>query len=1338
MSDTTSQRKTSFKEVDGEVVLWNYDKISNVRKVAKTAAIEDLSSEILRLVAQDPAAKAAVQYLAPHGEVFVVGGAPRDVVLGKNPKDIDLMARVDGKVIEDTLGRIKGGRVFLTGKQFPVYRFKYKGSEVEIALPRTEEKIPGGGNKDWKVIFGPDISVEEDLRRRDFTANAIAVNAVTGEVVDPFGGIDDIANKRVRTVTNTSFRDDSSRILRALTQMAKNGLVPDDVTKFQMAEYAEHLNKAAPELIQKELDKIMAAGNPHLAIRLAYETGILKQFMPEVYDAFGFDQKNPYHQLELGDHLLEVLEGVLDSDDPDLRLAALLHDIGKPASQWIDEKGVGHYYRKQMPDGSFVGDQHETVGGQMARERMRALRYPKERIENVGFLIDNHMFPAFKNMKGARKFLQMAGNYENALRLLALRRADQGGKGNEGPGAQDIDLMYSLLEQVEAEGNAFTLKDLAVNGRDIIDATGATGPEVGRKLNELLERVIEDPSLNNRQTLLDMARTAAFEESLGEQLVIQDTYDLEEILNQLPAVVDSGYDTGSQTLSWLFDHENNKLIIGRGSHGSIMKAYNKSIGFDDGDAGSGDGYFYDADMLGMPIYGRGLLDVKEGIAIIEHYDEWDIYLNYPGRCREGAYFLANLLKPYIDVKIVRWDGLSEEVIHKNAAILKTSLGDTPIAKLFNKFKQNPKFVFPIGDEDPWEFTTREDGPLPFIYDHENDKFLVGFDVHGNLMRAYDEQRGRPESRLWDDSDDPETINADNYFFEIVNHGEELYGRGYIQWDGFRYLIYPYENVQIYKSFPGLSANAGVKIKEQLARMGIPNLTRKMAREVDVAQQIYEYVQSHGGGSFNPRMDYAPDQSKGYFVAWENYEQTLPASEFTTETIETFIKKHQKTLNEPNNLFGVWNDKGTIFMDVSRYFTDLDEAMMFGVINNQYSLYDSIHDKVVEIDSDRTKQKKMAAQGTWNFLPYMQEIGEAYAAARDQSSDPRVQAYWQALADDSVRRAAQLDQKHNIKTVQFEPYENAEQQDYDVRMFNQFLVSDQNSEHPLWSVEENVAFRKVHDLMGHIPSAGDFSWEGENRACGEHFKILGPEARIALFVECIMQTAAVNVYRQFLDQKCFIPDNFDPQAGYIPRGQAQPYREDAGAIYRGRGLQAAFKASSFDAALQKEAAWADVAAKAKRLKDEGRVHIIRNAIDTVVASVRGDHGTYQTELYRQDPNSGAISSWDCECPWGTTWAWQRTRGWKYLEGRLCAHAMATYWQSQATPLEDPETTAPAPPTLPPPGMSPPTPAVPAPVIPESQLVPPGTTIPGTIVIPGTFSKRMAQLLEDYMFFQNLKE
>jgi tRNA nucleotidyltransferase (CCA-adding enzyme) len=464
----------------------------------------NLSENILRLVNDDPAAKMAVDSLSPFGEVYVVGGAPRDVVLGKRPKDIDLMAKVNGDTIESVLKGVPKAKLSLTGKQFPVYRFNYGGSEVEIALPRIEVKT-GEGNKDWQIKSDSSIPVEKDLERRDFTANAIAVNAKTGKVVDPFDGLKDIENGVLKTVHPNSFRDDSSRTMRALTALSKHGLQPDEETREQMRLHGPYLKNTPMETIGQELEKILSGNYPSEAIKLGQETGVLKHFLPEVHTTFGFDQKNPYHKHDLGTHLMNVLKNVSGlTNDTDVRMAALLHDIGKPSSMWEDENGVGHFYKGEQGQGA----NHDEVGAEMAEGILSKLRYPANRISRVKHLINNHMFPTFNSPKGARKFLNNSGSSEVANDLLNLREADHMGKGNEQATRMMVDKMRNLVDNETASQTVFSPKDLAINGNDIIKVLGiSAGPQVGEVIKKLMDLVIEHPSLNNRQELLNIVNT---------------------------------------------------------------------------------------------------------------------------------------------------------------------------------------------------------------------------------------------------------------------------------------------------------------------------------------------------------------------------------------------------------------------------------------------------------------------------------------------------------------------------------------------------------------------------------------------------------------------------------------------------------------------------------------------------------------------------------------------------------------------------------------------------------------------------------------------------------------
>lgn len=463
----------------------------------------NIGGYISSMVAADPTAHTAAQALMQAGgNVYAVGGAVRDALMGKEPKDIDLMVQgLPSGVVHDVLKALPG-RVDLTGKDFGVYRYRNGGDDVEIALPRRERST-GEGHQDFDVQADHTMSAEEDLSRRDFTANAMAVNLRNGSLIDPFGGASDIGSGTLRSVNPAALKEDPLRVLRGVVAHAKHGLVPDDVTRSEMAANAASLIHLPQERIQAELDKLMAAKEPANGVRLAHETGVLQYVLPEVNNAFGFDQLNPHHNYDLGTHLLNVLDGVSkQSSDPDLRLAALMHDIGKPHSQWVDENGIGHYYRNDLGQGA----DHEDVGADMARARMQSLRYPNDRINRVHGIISGHMFPAFASAKGARKFLNKWG--EHADDLMTLRHADMYGKGTDD--YQDtktpVDIMREHVNAVRQAGEPTERSALAINGRDLINMGLQPGPQFSQILENLMNAVVEDPALNNRESLLALAR----------------------------------------------------------------------------------------------------------------------------------------------------------------------------------------------------------------------------------------------------------------------------------------------------------------------------------------------------------------------------------------------------------------------------------------------------------------------------------------------------------------------------------------------------------------------------------------------------------------------------------------------------------------------------------------------------------------------------------------------------------------------------------------------------------------------------------------------------------------
>jgi len=460
---------------------------------------------------EDPSARKAYEALSrAGGHVYVVGGAVRDAYLGKAPNDVDLM--VTGMQPEQVQAALEatGGSVDVTGQRFGVFRLSIGGGQVEVALPRSEMST-GPGHRDFKVDWDPDLAPEDDLGRRDFTANAMAYSPDSNEFIDPHGGRRDLDAGVLRTVSPTSFQEDPARVIRALTASSKHGLEPDAETLEQLRRSASTIRLLPGEVLGSELEKLLSGDNPGRAIRIAQQVGILNYLLPEVAAAHGVDQMSRYHELDVGEHLVQALDSISSlTNDPDLRLASLLHDIGKPDSQWLDEQGGAHYYQSADVPGS---EDHEEVGAAQAEVLMRNLRYPESRIARVTKLIRLHMFPAFKTAKGARKFLRAAGDERTAEDLLKLRAADLMAKGRargmEGRDAASIDRMRELVGEAIDMEVALTPKDLAVGGDDLMAVGIPQGPRIGEAQRYLLDAVEDDPSLNERGALLELARAWA-------------------------------------------------------------------------------------------------------------------------------------------------------------------------------------------------------------------------------------------------------------------------------------------------------------------------------------------------------------------------------------------------------------------------------------------------------------------------------------------------------------------------------------------------------------------------------------------------------------------------------------------------------------------------------------------------------------------------------------------------------------------------------------------------------------------------------------------------------------
>ena len=452
-----------------------------------------------------PAQKAYNALKEAGGKVSVVGGAVRDALLGKVPNDLDLM--VSGLRPEDvdhTLSQLPG-RMDYTGKRFGVYRYRIGGSDVEVALPRTDT-YESGRRGEGQIKVDPDLPIEKDLERRDFTANSMAVDLDSRKLIDPYGGAKDIERGVLRTTHPDSFKEDPTRLVRALTAHGRFGLMPDERTRHEMEANAHLLRGESPDALNQTIDKLMKSPNPASAVRLGHETGVLQHLFPEVSNNWDYDQNNPHHNYPLGEHLMHALDNVSRlTTDPDVRMAAMMHDVGKPASEWTDSNtGYKHFYTNTE---TGEGAMHEDVGAQLAHDRMRQLNYSGPRIKRVQNLIANHMFPPFSTPKGARKFLHRVGD-DHADDLLNLREADQTGKGQtpeEVNARTSADTMRGLVEQSRSAQEPTQQSALSVDGNDLIGMGLPAGPQIGQVLRYLTDEVVADPMLNQRDQLLQLA-----------------------------------------------------------------------------------------------------------------------------------------------------------------------------------------------------------------------------------------------------------------------------------------------------------------------------------------------------------------------------------------------------------------------------------------------------------------------------------------------------------------------------------------------------------------------------------------------------------------------------------------------------------------------------------------------------------------------------------------------------------------------------------------------------------------------------------------------------------------
>ena len=413
---------------------------------------------------------------------YAVGGCVRDSLLGLAPADFDLCTAA---LPEQTEAVFRDHKLVLAGKKHGTVGVVTEGGVVEITTFRTEGDYRDNRHPEW-VAFVDDITA--DLARRDFTVNAMAYSPTRG-FADPFGGREDLRNRVLRAVGDPAqrFREDSLRILRGARFAAKYHLIPDPETENAMFALTGLMENLARERVFEELCKLLMVCDAEDLARFA---PVITAVIPELAETVGFQQRNPHHTHDVYGHTIRVVAGVPKCLP--LRWAALLHDVGKPATFFLDDKGVGHFYG------------HPKVGAELADRILRRLKAPTALREQAVFLIDRHMVTLEPDKKLLRRRLSQHGE-ENVKLLLHLQRADYCGKGTDcTEEARYFDTVEAALTEVLSEQSCLRLKDLAVGGRDLQDL-GFTGREIGQCLQYLLDQVLDEKIENSKEALLKSA-----------------------------------------------------------------------------------------------------------------------------------------------------------------------------------------------------------------------------------------------------------------------------------------------------------------------------------------------------------------------------------------------------------------------------------------------------------------------------------------------------------------------------------------------------------------------------------------------------------------------------------------------------------------------------------------------------------------------------------------------------------------------------------------------------------------------------------------------------------------
>ncbi|MGH7285791.1 MAG: CCA tRNA nucleotidyltransferase [Polyangiaceae bacterium] len=423
---------------------------------------------------------------------WIVGGCVRDLLAGRAVSDWDIATDALPQEVQKIFPK-----VIPTGIAHGTVTVLQHGKAYEVTTLRGETTYSDGRHPD-AVHFVDDITA--DLARRDFTFNAIAIEPISGQIIDPFEGRKDLENKILRAVGNAEerFSEDGLRVLRAARFAATLEVDLDPDTEKAIPRTLDTFKKVSAERVRDEWVKTMKAKRPSRAFEIMKTSGILAITCPELLEGVGMSQ-NKYHAYDVWTHGMECMNAC--AGDPILRIAALLHDVGKPKTRAFSEK---------TKDYTFYD--HDQVGAEIAHPIATRLKFSNDERARIVDLVRHHLFHYTDEWNDAtvRRWMKRVG-VDRISDLYVLNEADVRSKGLEGP--PDLDPLEKLkahVAKVEALGAALSTRDLAIDGRDLMNELGlAPGPILGKILNALLEDVIADPAKNGRDSLLQRAREIA-------------------------------------------------------------------------------------------------------------------------------------------------------------------------------------------------------------------------------------------------------------------------------------------------------------------------------------------------------------------------------------------------------------------------------------------------------------------------------------------------------------------------------------------------------------------------------------------------------------------------------------------------------------------------------------------------------------------------------------------------------------------------------------------------------------------------------------------------------------